>query len=226
MKILVDSDWILELLLNRDQYKKEAEKLLPLLQSKLQVQVYATELSLKKIRSIVGHNNPQLGEDSVSWVKQNFDNRLLPFDLDIRDHARNLSIKDVESAIEVAIAQKENMGAIVTLNTEIFAGANLPILSANNLIERINLEKKWSHHNSPSLVEYDLQTIEHLNKLLKVEYSEIDSLKNTKKIPIKSLDSESSGFIKKNFANNLVSKKFIFQSESLLAKLEMKNSRW
>ena len=67
MKILVDSDWILELFVNREQYRTEAEKLLHLLQNKMQVEVYATELCLDKIRSFLGQNDPQLGYDGSTF---------------------------------------------------------------------------------------------------------------------------------------------------------------
>ncbi|MEM8719041.1 MAG: hypothetical protein AAGE84_06990 [Cyanobacteria bacterium P01_G01_bin.39] len=182
MKILVDNDWVLELFVYRQQYIEQAEKLLKLLQDKPQVEVYATELCLDKIRSFVGHNDSQLGYDAVSWVKQKFNNRLLPFDIDIRDNASSLSIKDFESAVEVAIAQKNNIAAIITLNPEIFAGANLPVLSENNLIERLTLEEAWSNHSSLSLLKGNLQTIKCLNRLLKVEYLAVDNFITSEKL--------------------------------------------
>lgn len=197
MKILVDSDWVLELFVNREQYRTEAEKLLDLLKSQSQVEVYATELCLDKIKSFLGCDDMQLGQDAVSWVRQKFNNRLLPFDLDIRDFASNLAIKDFESAVEVAIAQKENMGAIITLNPEIFADANLPILSANNLIERLTIEKIWSKHNTPILLEGKLQIINSLNKLLQVNILNINKHKEDYKTTIESKNNSNQNQVQK-----------------------------
>lgn len=169
MKILVDSDWILELLVNRSQYGEKAEKLLKILNECSQAQVYATELCLDKINSFLGKEDLQLGRDAVSWVKDLLNDRILPFNKSIRDSARKLCIKDFESAVEVAIAKEENIGVIITLNSEIFAGANLPILDSNLLIERLLLEQAWNKNNSSALLVGNLQTIERLNKLLQVE---------------------------------------------------------
>lgn len=169
MKILVDSDWILELLVNRHQYAQEAEKLLTMLNKRSPAQIYITELCLDKINSFLGKEDSQLVQDAVLWVKNLVNNRILPFSNDVRDYASNLPIKDFESAVEVAIARKENIGAIITLNPEIFTGANLPVLSSGSFLERVQFEQIFSKNNSAVLVEGNLQTIEKLNKLLQVK---------------------------------------------------------
>lgn len=183
MKILVDSDWILELLVNRHQYGKEAEKLLKILDEQSQAQVYATELCLDKINSFLGKEDPQLGRDAVSWVKDLLNGRILPFNNSIRDLASNLLIKDFESAVEVAVAKQENIGAIITLNPEIFTDANLSILSAEQFAKRVCLEQKLYETNFPTVVEANSKTIEKLNRLLKIETSNLDNLEsiNSKK---------------------------------------------
>lgn len=75
-------------------------------------------------------------------------------------------IRDFESAIEVALAKKEKMQAIITLNPENFAGANFPIFSSEELLVRLSLEQTWNRNNSPALFLGDLKTIKFINNLI------------------------------------------------------------
>ena len=166
MKILVDADWILELFVNRYQYRKEAKKLFDILQNQSLIEVYATELCLDKISSFIDKKDLQLTQDTLSYIRELLDNRILYFDNNLRDYARNLYIRDFESAIEVALAKKEKMQAIITLNPENFAGANFPIFSSEELLVRLSLEQTWNRNNSPALFLGDLKTIKFINNLI------------------------------------------------------------
>ena len=176
IKVLADADLILELFVNRDKYSKEAERLFEILDHQSQIKIYATELCLYKINSFLGNRDFKLGQDAVSGIKKLLNNLILPFEDDIRDYARTLSINDFESAVEVAFAVQKNIGAIITLNPENFLGANLSILSANQFLERLLLEQTWNKNNSPVILIGKLQTIEFLNKLLKKNNSHTTQL--------------------------------------------------
>lgn len=166
MKILVDGDWILELFVNRYQSRQDAEKLINILNKQSQVKVYTTEFCLAKIKFFLGRNDINLGKDAVSWVQTILNNRILPFDKNIRDSARNSFVKDFESAVEVACAKQEKIAAIITLNPENFAGASLPVLSSDNLQERLLLEQAWQGNDSPALIMGNLQTIKIINNFI------------------------------------------------------------
>jgi len=170
MKILVDGDWILELFVNRYQSRQDAEKLINILNKQSQVKVYTTEFCLAKIKFFLGKNDLELGKDAVSWVQTILNNRILPFDKNIRDSARNSFIKDFESAVEVACAKQEKIAAIITLNPENFNGASLPILSSDHLQERLLLEQAWQGNDSPALIMGNLQTIKIINNFIDLDY--------------------------------------------------------
>lgn len=147
MKVLVDADWILELFVNRDKYSQEAEKLLEILNKHSKIEVYGTDLGLEKIYSFISKHDPELGQDAVSKVRALLNNLILPFEDNIKNYARTLSINDYESAVEVAFAEYKNIGAIITLNPEKkfrwcqftnFVGQSIH----RSLVFRTNLESK------------------------------------------------------------------------------------
>ena len=48
-------------------------------------------------------------------------------------------IKDFEDAVQLACAIAERLEAIITRNAQDFSGATLPILSVNELLERLEV---------------------------------------------------------------------------------------
>lgn len=113
MQIMVDTDLILEALLNRSCFAADAEKAFEVIQSGF-VSGKITQLGLEKIYSVV---SKQIGHERATIVVveiQQFLDVCLVDDIMI-GQARLLNLKDPESAIEVACASSEGNEAIVTL---------------------------------------------------------------------------------------------------------------
>lgn len=135
MRVLVDADVVLELFINRSGFVEDAEKLLIEIGQSQQIEVYVTDKCLKRIRLELSATDDQLGELAAYKVKAMLNSRIIKIDSNIREQARKSSIKDFDSAEEVACATILNFDAIVTQNPQNFDEAILPIWSVNQLIQ-------------------------------------------------------------------------------------------
>lgn len=69
---------------------------------------------------------------------------IYPVNRDFIDKAREASVKDFESAVEIVCVTDDNLfSAIVTQTPELFDGAAVPILGVTDLLNRILLERVW-----------------------------------------------------------------------------------
>lgn len=144
LQVLVDADTVLEALLNRSRFVIASEKLAELLQSR-QIRGYVSELGLAKIFSVVSRlRNSETAEEVVSEICRTLS--LCPISPDLLQQARSLNIEDFESAVEVACAIAQKLGAIVTHKPHDFEGAaDLVVLSVNDLLQRQHLQDFLEH---------------------------------------------------------------------------------
>ena len=176
IRILVDADCVLELFVERGGYVEDAENLLvdmiqsPLIElhviEKCLDDVYFYRIKLEDVRD---------GEEAVAMIQEKLHDCIVEVDRSLIEEARTTYtfIKDLDSAIEVAYAIKENLGAIVTFNPDNFRGANLPVLSVQELSERHDLEQIIEENHLPFLLNIgDLPTIQKLlEEQLQQQYS-------------------------------------------------------
>ena len=149
MQIQVDSDLILEALLNRSQFVEDAKICWQLLQLP-HVQGYITESGLNQIRShLIKLHDEQTADKVVSEIEKFIIVCLV--NRCIEEKARSSPIQDFESAIEVACAIESNLSAIVTQTPQNFKGSGLAILSVSDLSERNQLEERLKKPILPSL---------------------------------------------------------------------------
>ncbi|AFZ32574.1 PilT protein domain protein [Gloeocapsa sp. PCC 7428] len=132
MRVLVDTNIILDALLLREPFFIDAKALLNAIESK-QLQGYVTATTLTDIFYIARKSK------GIAVAKQDIAELLVlmqvcTVDQNILEAAISSQIADFEDAIQLACAISENLDAIVTRNTQDFAGSNLPILSAGTLL--------------------------------------------------------------------------------------------
>ena len=139
MQIQVDSNLIVEALLNRSQFVEDANNCWQLLELP-HVHGYITESGLNLIHchlKTVG--DKEIADEVVLDIKKRI--KVCPVNPGIAEKARSLPIRDFESAIAVACAIESNLSAIVTQTPQKFEGSGLSILSVSDLSERNQLEE-------------------------------------------------------------------------------------
>jgi predicted nucleic acid-binding protein len=172
IRVLVDADLILEVLLNRSSFVAEAEKAFEMLQQKW-IQGYVSQLGLEKINSALSKlEDSQTAQEIVVSIERVV--KTCYVDLKLMQQARSLNITDFESAVEVACATATNIGAILTSDPQVFVGSDLPILQVSDLCQRQDLERMLQRNGSPVLIVGNLPDFPPLQEL-----SELDTLAPT-----------------------------------------------
>lgn len=152
MKILVDADMVLEVLLYRSGFIADVEDLWNLVPE--QIQGYISEVGLDKIRSFAKRlGTSQDAKKVVADIKAKMS--ICSINSHLLQQARLLDIGDFESAVEVACAITMNIGAIVTQEPQNFVGADLPVMSVGDLLKRQPLETSLKKSDSPVLLVND-----------------------------------------------------------------------
>jgi predicted nucleic acid-binding protein len=101
-KILVDADIILEYLLNREDFRVEAEKLWEMIESQ-KFKAFITESGLAKICFYVSQlGTPDYVQEFINNLKKLI--KTCPIDEDIIHKARASNLSNFEAAIEIVCA--------------------------------------------------------------------------------------------------------------------------
>ena len=130
MRVLVDAELILSAVYE-NEHTPDAEILLTHIMPSEQIELYITELSLGKIRS--------LGKESAaSFLEENF--RIIKFNYCLwREQIfKSIGTRVSECALEVDIAIANNIRTVVTHKTEDFCSADLLVWTVNDLLEGLN----------------------------------------------------------------------------------------
>ena len=157
MRVLVDADAILEMLLNRQQFAPEAEQLWQVLQL-WPFQGYVSAVGLARIQGLVSCLWDFAIADEITTSLQTF-LTLCPVDNTMRDAVRASPIPDLESAVEVACAQAMDIAAIVTQRPQDFLGAGLHILSVRDVLKRQQLQTLLNASPDPLLIVGELSAL-------------------------------------------------------------------
>jgi predicted nucleic acid-binding protein len=187
IRVLVDADLLLEVLLNRSGFVADAEEAFEILQSQ-RFQGYVSELGLEKIHSVLSKlEGSDVAEEIVAAIEETVETCCVNSTL--VQQARSLNIRDFESAVEVVCATATNIGAILTSDPQAFAGADLPVLQVCDLWQRQHLERMLQKDVSPVLLVGDLLDLQRLEELLETGQ---DCLRQIEKpSPTEPLDNDS-----------------------------------
>lgn len=137
MRVLIDTNVILDFFLEREPFRTDAEALFQAIQSK-QVRGYVTATTVTDIFYIARRQTR-----SIERARQAVSETLAVMQIclvnrPILEQAFASPLTDFEDAVQLACAIANNLDAIITRDTEGFAGAILPILSVGELLERLS----------------------------------------------------------------------------------------
>ncbi|HAJ64163.1 MAG TPA: DNA-binding protein [Cyanobacteria bacterium UBA8543] len=137
MRVLVDTNIMLDALLEREPFVRDARPLLEAIDSG-QIQGYVAATTITNIFYIVRRQTRSIerARESVSQTLAAM--QICSVNSDILEVAFASNLRDFEDAVQLACAIAENLDAIITRNPQDFAGAALPILSASELIESLS----------------------------------------------------------------------------------------
>ncbi|MDZ8033935.1 DUF1822 family protein [Nostoc sp. DedSLP04] len=167
MKILVDADVLLEVLLNRNGLVDDAEKIWKLTQNR-QIEAYITEIGLDKIYSFC----TELADSDVAYkivtsiqaiVSRCSLNRTLI------EQARLSKLEDFESAVELTCAKEMELDGVVTLNVPSFAGADFRVWLVNELLEVLKEKQGIKEIIGSDPIEASYSLFEKANSLSKAQ---------------------------------------------------------
>lgn len=137
MRVLVDTNIVLDGLLEREPFVRDAKALIEAIEVE-QIEGYVTATTLTNIFYIVRRQTRsiELARQAVSETLTLMEVCLV--DRAILEAAFASNLRDFEDAVQLACAMASRLEAIITRNAQDFAGATLPILSASELLESLS----------------------------------------------------------------------------------------
>lgn len=136
MQVLLDTNIILDYLLDREPFFSDADALFEAIESQ-RVIGYVTATTLTDIFYIVRKNKgAEIGKREVATLLAGM--QVCTVNRAILEAAVSSNMSDFEDAVQLACAMADNLDAIVTRDTEGFTGTSLPVLSAGELMERLS----------------------------------------------------------------------------------------
>ncbi len=135
MRVLVDTNIVLDDLLEREPFVTDAEALFEAIESQ-QIEGYVTATTLTDIFYIVRkERGVATAKQAVSRILAGM--QVCTVDRSILEIAISSNLLDFEDAVQLACAIVENLDAIITRDAQGFTGATLSILSAGEVLQRI-----------------------------------------------------------------------------------------
>lgn len=137
MRVLVDTNIILDDFLEREPFVEDAAGLMEAIESE-RIVGYVTATTLTNIFYIARRQtrSVELARQAVSETLTLMEVCLV--DRVILDAAFSSNLRDFEDAVQLACAMASRLDAIITRNAQDFAGATLQILSASELLESLS----------------------------------------------------------------------------------------
>lgn len=143
IRILVDADLILEILINRNQPLLEDISVL-FDQARPLIKLYITDIGWEKICTFANKfQNSQIAQAVIDWLKEKID--VCTVDKSVIQKARSSPIQDLESAVEYACVMYQELSAVVTHRHQDFVMApeQFAIWSVSDLQTRTLLEAQF-----------------------------------------------------------------------------------
>ncbi|MGD1700932.1 PIN domain-containing protein [Dapis sp. BLCC M229] len=137
MRVLIDTNIVLDFVLEREPFLNDANALFEALRLQ-QIEGYVTATTLTNIFYIVRKQTKSFerAREAVAMTLALME--ICDVNRNILETAFASNLKDFEDGVQLACAYAENVDAIVTRNADDFAGASLPILSVQQLFEQMN----------------------------------------------------------------------------------------
>ncbi|HIK06465.1 MAG TPA: hypothetical protein IGS40_17400 [Trichormus sp. M33_DOE_039] len=140
-RILIDTDLVLEALMNRTELTADVSQLLERVDPS--IQMYLTNVGLQKIYTYAACLQNSHADTVVNWLIEKM--QICIVDQMIIKTARKSAIKNFESAVEVVCLKHYQLDAIITNQSDDFIDAVNPvrIWCFRDLWLRVNLETQF-----------------------------------------------------------------------------------
>ena len=136
MNILIDTNVVLDFLLQREPFFQDAERLFQSV-SDGEIVGYVTATTLTDIFYIARRHTQSL-DKAKQAVSETLTAMVIgPVDRGILESALNSEYADFEDAIQIFSAVAQGLDAIVTRNTKDFSGSTLPIYFPTDLLDQL-----------------------------------------------------------------------------------------
>jgi len=137
MRVLVDTNIILDDFLEREPFVEDAAALMEAIESE-RIVGYVTATTLTNIFYIARRQTRsiELARQAVSETLTLMEVCLV--DRAILEAAFASNLRDFEDAVQLACAMASRLDALITRNAQDFASATLPILSTSELLESLS----------------------------------------------------------------------------------------
>ena len=136
MKVLVDTNVLLDFLLEREPFKKDAEELFAAIDSG-QIIGYITATTLTDIFYIARKHTRslELAREAVSSTLETM--TICPVNRNVLEAAFASGLTDFEDAVQIYSAIAQNLDAIVTPDTKGFVSSPIPVYTVQKLLEKL-----------------------------------------------------------------------------------------
>lgn len=136
MRVLVDTNIILDFLLEREPFLKSTEAFFERIVTG-QIMGYVSASSVTDIFYITERQTRDIdkAQRAIALILKLF--QICPVDYTTLSTAYNFGLPDFEDAVQVACAIAQQLDAIVTRNAKDFPVATVPVLNVNQILERL-----------------------------------------------------------------------------------------
>jgi predicted nucleic acid-binding protein len=136
MKVLLDTNVLLDFLLEREPFKKDAEELFAAIDSG-QIIGFVTATTLTDIFYIARKHTRslELAREAVSSTLDTM--TICPVNSNVLEAAFASGLTDFEDAVQIYSAIAQNLDAIVTRDAKGFVSSTIPVYSIQELLKRL-----------------------------------------------------------------------------------------
>jgi len=136
MRVLLDTNIMLDFLLVREPFVNDADALFAAIESQ-RIEGFVTATTLTDIFYIVRRETRSIDRAREAVSRSMALMQICPVNRRILEAAFASNLSDFEDAVQLACAIAQSLDAIVTRDPQGFAGASLPILSARELLAQL-----------------------------------------------------------------------------------------
>ena len=136
MRVLLDTNIILDFFLERKPFFVDASQLFKAIADD-KIEGFITASSVTDIFYICRRQTRNIEEAKQILTTTLALLKICPVDREILETALKSNVADFEDAVQIACAQAQNLDAVITRNTRDFQTANIPVMSANQMMEQL-----------------------------------------------------------------------------------------
>ncbi|MBR8828409.1 MAG: PIN domain-containing protein [Gomphosphaeria aponina SAG 52.96 = DSM 107014] len=140
MKVLIDTNIILDFLQQREPFREDAEAIFAAIGNG-QIIGYVTATTVTDIFYIVRKQTKSIEQARLAVIETLKVMQISSVNGPKLEAALASNLKDFEDGVQLACAVADNLDAIITRNAKDFSGSSMPILSVRELLNNIQNDK-------------------------------------------------------------------------------------